>query len=165
MLDDFVAKLITGKYSIKSKGDIPDHTSEQGEYLKLILALDRSLNNLSDTSKNKYRLPEQSESTPQLCDIDGFNLPTHFGECEDLTHYKFDIDDFKYSDLFDENGEVHAETLWSTVDHGAMTVQGGLGCLTSVFDVYTVSIVPSGEFTFRLLRFRLLRSRRFKIKG
>jgi len=39
-----------------------------------------------------------------LCEIDSFNLPTLFGESEDLTNYEFDIDDFKYSDLFDENG-------------------------------------------------------------
>jgi len=46
-----------------------------------------------------------------LCELDGFNLPTLFGENEDLTNYEFDSDDFKYSDLFDENGEVYADTL------------------------------------------------------
>jgi len=38
---------------------------------------------------------------------------------------------------------VHAETLWSSVDHGATTVRGGQVCLMSLFDVYTVSILPS----------------------
>jgi len=51
-----------------------------------------------------------------------FNLPTLFFESEDLTNYEFDVDDFKYSDLFDENGEVYADTLWSSVDHRATTV-------------------------------------------
>jgi len=77
-LDNFVAKLIAGKFCIKSKGDTTDHTSEQGEFLKLLLALDRSSNNLSDAREAKYRFHEQSECTLQLCDIDGFNLPTLF---------------------------------------------------------------------------------------
>jgi len=38
--------------------------------------------------------------------LDGFNLPTLFGETEDLTNFESEVDDFQYSDLFDENGEV-----------------------------------------------------------
>jgi len=45
--------------------------------------------------------------------------------------------------LFDENGEVYADTLWSSVDYGAMTVRDEHGCLMPLFDVYTVSIIPS----------------------
>jgi len=125
MLDNFVAKLITGKYFIRSKGDPPDHTSEQGDFLKILTAHDRSKNRLNGASKTQHRDQEKKDSVTQLCDINGFNLPTLFGEPEDLTNYEFDADDFKYFkyfDLFDENGKVYADTLWSTVDHGATTV-------------------------------------------
>jgi len=143
MLDNFVGKLLAGKYSIQSKGEPPDHTSEQGDFLMLILAHDRITNDNSQKQKPKPRVHKQSNLATQLCENDGFNLPTLFGEIEDHTKYEFDTDDFKYSDLFDENGEVYADTLWSTVDHGAMTVQGEHGCLMSLFDVYTVSTIPS----------------------
>jgi len=61
--------------------------------------------------KSKSRPHEQNDLVPQLVDLDGFNLPTLFGEFEDLTNYEFDVDDFKYSDPFDENGEMYADTL------------------------------------------------------
>jgi len=70
-------------------------------------------------------------------------LPTLFGESEDHTNYEFDGDDFKYSDFFDENGEVYADTLWSSVDHGDMTARDENGCLMYLFDVYTVSTLSS----------------------
>jgi len=93
--------------------------------------------------KSKSRLQEQGDSIPQLGEINGFNLPTLFGDTEDVTNYELDVDDFKYSDLFDENGEVYADTLWSSVDHGAMTVRNEHRCLMFLFDVYTVSTLSS----------------------
>jgi len=78
-----------------------------------------------------------------LCEIYGFNLPTLFGEPEDLTNYEFDVDYFKYFDLFDKKGEVYADTLWSTVDHLTTTIQGGHGCLMFLFDICTVSTLSS----------------------
>jgi len=77
--------------------------------------------------------------TPKIIELDGFNLPTLFGESEDLTNITYDSNDFKYSDLFDENGEVYAATLWSSPDHRDMITRDEHGCLMSVFDVYTVS--------------------------
>jgi len=148
MLDDFVAKLIAGKYSIKSKGDPPDHTSKQGDFLNILFAHDRAMNSPHEENKRQRRAHEQSDSTTQLCEIDGFNLPTLFGESEDLTDYEYDVNDFKYTDLFDENGEVYADTLWSTMNHRAMTVRGKRGCLLSLFDVDTVSTLSS---SFRIL--------------
>jgi len=142
MLDDFVAKLIAGKYSIKNKGDPPDHTPEQGDFFRIILAHDRATNNPDSTYRSQFRTPAH-DPVPQFCEIDGFNLPTLFGEHEDLTNSEVDVDNFKYSDLFDENGEVYTDTLRSSVDHGDMTVQDGHGCLMSLFDVYTESIIPS----------------------
>jgi len=91
------------------------------------------------TYKSQSRVHEQGDSDTQLGEIDGFNLSTLFGETKDLTNYEFDVDDFKYSDIFDKNGEVYAETLWSSVDNRAMTVQNGDGCLVSLFYNYTVS--------------------------
>jgi len=63
------------------------------------------------TYKSQSRLHERGDLDTQLCEIDGFNLPTLFGETEDLTNYEFDVDVSKYSDLFDEKGGVHADTL------------------------------------------------------
>jgi len=143
MLDDFVARLIAGKYSIQSKGDPPDSTSEQGDFLRIILTHERITNGPNRIHKHRNKTYEHRAPSTQLCKLDGLNLPTLFGESEDLTNYEFDVDDFNYSDFFDENGEVYADTLWSTVDHGAKTVQGRQGCLMSLFDVYTVSIIPS----------------------
>jgi len=143
MLDDFVAKLIAGKYSIQSKGDPPDHNSEQGDFLRILLTHDRYMNGPNNTHKPLSRTHEQGDSSTQLYEINGFNLPTFFGESEDLTNYEFDVDDFKYSDLFDKNDEVYADALWSSVDHRATIVKGGQGCLMSLFDVYTVSIISS----------------------
>jgi len=91
---------------------------------------------------------EQGDLTPQSVELDGFNLPTLFGESEEHTNYEFDGNDLKYSDLFDENGEVYADTLWSSVDHGGMTARDEHGCLMSVFGVYTVSTL---SFPFRPL--------------
>jgi len=76
-------------------------------------------------------------------ELDTFNLLTLFGESDDLNDIDNCSDEFKYSYLFDENGEVHADTLWSSPDHGDMLVQNEHGCLMSVFDVYTVPILPS----------------------
>jgi len=70
-------------------------------------------------------------------------LPTLFGEAEDFTNLGYDSDGFKYSDLFDENGEVYADTLWSSTDPRDILVLDEHGCLMSVFDVYTVTVVPS----------------------
>jgi len=117
LLNDFVAKLIAGKYSIKSKVDPPDYTSEQGDFLEIILLHDRITKYPENIPRRPAKIQEHSDSNSQSCEIDGYNLPTLFGENADLTNFEFDVDDFKYSDLFYENGEVYADTLWSTVDH------------------------------------------------
>jgi len=99
--------------------------------------------NKKDSCTSKSIPLEQGDLTPQLVKFDGLNLPTLFGEVEDHTNYEFDSNDFKYSDLFDENSEVYADTLWSSVDHGDMTARDEHGCLMSIFDVYTVSTLSS----------------------
>jgi len=151
MLDDFVNKLLAGKHSIPSKGDPPDHTSEQGDFFRILLTNDGIMSGYHRNPKPHFRTHEQGDPGTKLCEINGFNLPTFFGESEDLTNYEFDVDDFKYCDLFDENGEVYADTLWSSVDHGTMTTRDGQGCLMSLFDVYTVSILssPFGPLTVK----------------
>jgi len=70
-------------------------------------------------------------------------LPTLFGESEDLTNSSFNENDFKHSDLFDEYGELLADTLWSTSDPRDMLVRDEHGCIMSVFDFYTVTTSPS----------------------
>jgi len=82
---------------------------------------------------------EHGDSNFDVVESNGFNLPTPFGEAEDFTNIGYDSDDFKYSDLFDENGEVHADTLWSSTDPRDILVRDEHGCLMSVFDVYTVT--------------------------
>jgi len=117
---------------------------EQGDFLRLILTHDMITSGKHKKDyKSKAILFEQSDLTPQSVELNGFNLPTLFGESEDHTNYEFDSDDFKYSDFFDENGEVYADTLWSSVDHGDMTAQDEHECLMSVFHVYTVSTLSS----------------------
>jgi len=143
ILDAFVNKLLAGKYTFQSKGEPPDHTFEQGYFLRILLAHDRTISGSNRNPKPQSRTHEQGDPGTQLCEIDGFNLPTLFGESEDLTNYEFYIDDFKCSDLFNENGEVYADPLWSSGDHGAMTVRDGHGCLMFLFDVYTVSTLSS----------------------
>jgi len=81
--------------------------------------------------------------TSKLVKLDGLNLPTLLDESEDHTNYEFDNNDFKYSDFFDENGKVYADTLWTSVDHGDVTARDEHGCLMSVFDFYTVSTISS----------------------
>jgi len=96
-----------------------------------------------DNCTSKSVPVEQGALTTQLVELDGLNLPTLFGEVEDHSNYKFDGNNFKYSDLFDESGEGYADTLWSSVDHGNMTARDEHGCLMSIFDVYTVSTLSS----------------------
>jgi len=144
MLDDFVRKLIAGNYFIQSKGETPSYAFEQGDFLRLILTHDMTTSSeFRRDYKSKSMLHEQSDLAPQLVELDEFNLLTLFGESKDLTNYEFDVDDFKYYDLFDENGEVYADTLWSSVDHGDMTARDEHGCLMSLYDVYTVSTLSS----------------------
>jgi len=85
----------------------------------------------------------------KIVKLDTFNLLTLFSELDDLNDIDNDSYDLKYSDLFDEIGEVYADTLWSSPDHGDMLVRDEHGCLMSVFDVYTVSIInsPYGPLT------------------
>jgi len=86
---------------------------------------------------------ERGDSNFDVVESDGLNLPTLFNETEDFTNVGYDFNDFKYSDLFDEKGEVYADTLWSSTDPRDILVRDEHGCLMSVFDVYAVTIVPS----------------------
>jgi len=69
-------------------------------------------------------------------------LLTLFGESEDSTHISYDPNDFKYSDFFDEQTEVLADTLWSSPNPRELLIRDEHGCLMSSFDVYTVTITP-----------------------
>jgi len=44
LLENVVNKLIAGNYSIQSKGEIPNYTSEQGDFIRLILTHDMITN-------------------------------------------------------------------------------------------------------------------------
>jgi len=86
---------------------------------------------------------ERGDSNSNVTELDTFDLLTIFREPHDLTNSDDDSDEFKYSDLFDENGEIHADTQWSSPDHGDIVVRDEHGCLMSVFDCYAVSIISS----------------------
>jgi len=58
------------------------------------------------------RIPyEHGDSNFDVVESDGFSLPTLFGEDEAFTNVSYNSIDFMYSDLFDENGDVYADTL------------------------------------------------------
>jgi len=86
---------------------------------------------------------ERGDLTPNIVELDGLNLPTLFGEAEDFTNIGYDSNDLKYSDLFNEHGEVLANTLWSSIEPRDILVQDKHGCLMSVFDFYTVTVSQS----------------------
>jgi len=75
--------------------------------------------------------------------LDTLNLLTLFGEPDDLALSDIDPDVFKFSDLFNENGEIYDDTMWSSPDHGDVLVKDEHGCLLSVFDCDAVSIIQS----------------------
>jgi len=83
--------------------------------------------------------PEQGDLTPRMTESDGLNLPTLFGESEDFTNFSHDDNEFRWSDLFDEHGEVLADTPWSSQDPRDLLVRDEHCCLISVFHVYTVN--------------------------
>jgi len=148
MLDNFVKKLIKGIYDDQSNGKHSGHNHEQGDFVRLILTHDSILtNSLGKTGRMIEGVPpEQGDLNPTIIELDGFNLPTLFGESEKFTNFGYNNNDFKFSDLFDEHGEVLADTLWSSEDSRDLLVQDEHGCLMSVFDVYTVttSVSPYG---------------------
>jgi len=89
-----VQKLIAGRYAIQSKGESPNYASEQGDFFRILMIHDLITNSESNRNyKSKSWLQEQGDSIPQLVEIDGFNLPTLFGDTEDLTNHEFDVDD------------------------------------------------------------------------
>jgi len=70
--------------------------------------------------------------------------------CEDISSERGDlalIDNdsnvFKFSDLFNKNGEIYDDTLRASPDHGDVLVRDEHGCLVSVFDCDAVSIIQS----------------------
>jgi len=145
MLKKFVQKLLKGSYSNKSNGKYCEFASEQGDLVRIILTHDVLITNPEKKVNGKLDdIPhEHGDLMPRAVELDRLNLPTLFGESVDFTNIAYDSDDFKYSDIFGENGEVYADTLWSSPDLGDMLVRDEHGCLISVFDVYTVSIIPS----------------------
>jgi len=68
-----------------------------------------------------------------VIESDGFDLPTLFGEDEDFNNIGYDSNDFRYSDLFDENDEVYADTQWSSTDPEDILVRDEFDRLVSVF--------------------------------
>jgi len=141
MLDNFVKKLIKGIYVDRKNGRSSDHSHEQGDFLRLILTHDSIISDSQGHTDRRIKdvPPEQGDLAPRMTELDGFNLPTLFGESEDFTNFSHDDNDFRWSDLFDEHGEVLADTLWSSEDPRDLLVREEHGCLISVLDVYTVT--------------------------
>jgi len=133
--------LIKGIYVDQNNGKSFDHSHEQGDFLRLILTHDSIiLDSQGHTDRrNKDVPPEQGDLASRMTELDGNNLPALFGESEDFTNFSHDDNDFRWSDLFDEHGEVLADTLWSSEDPRDLLVQDEHGCLISVFVVYTVT--------------------------
>jgi len=144
MLISFVSKLIKGNYNPKYSAS-PKFKYEQGDFVRLILTHDaiKSKPKKKPGGHLKTITYEHGDSNFDVVESDGFNLPTLFGEYEDFTNVGYDSNDFKYSDLFDENDEVYVDTLWSSTDPRDFLVRDEHGCLMSVFDVYTVTVVTS----------------------
>jgi len=143
MLDNFVRNLIKGVYASQGSGNHYELVSEHGDLIRLILTHDRFT---VKPKKNAYcRVKdissEHGDLIPRVIELDTFNLPTVFGESDGFTNIDNNSDDFKYSDILDENGEVHADTLWFSPDLEDMLVQDVHGCLMYVLDCYTVSII------------------------
>jgi len=136
MLDNSFGNLNKGVYVSQRNGKHFELVSKHGDLIKLIL------------TSNQFREPpkknldcrfedissERGDLIPNVSELDTFNLLTLFDEFDNLANVDDNSDNFKYSDLFDENGEMHAITLWSSTDHGDMLVQNAHGCLMSVFD-------------------------------
>jgi len=149
MLDNFVKKLIKGIYVDQSNGKHSVHNHEQGDFVRLILTHDSMM---SKSQGNTGRMidgvpPEQGDLNPRIIELNGLNLPTHFGEYEDFTNFSYDDNDFKFSNLFDEHVEVLADTFWSSEHPRDLLVRDEHDCLMSVFDVYTVT---TSIFLYRL---------------
>jgi len=114
MLGNFVKKLLKGNYDLKNS-KIPEFKSEQGDFVRLIQTHDAIMSKTKENPGSHLNaIPyELGDSNFDVVELDGFNLPTLFSEIEDFTNVGYDSNDIKYSDLFDENGEVYADTLWS----------------------------------------------------
>jgi len=87
--------------------------SEHGDFIRLILTHDRFT---GKPKKNAYCRfedisSEHGDLNPKIIEFYGLNLPTLFGKTEDSTNITYKSDDFKYSDFFDGNSEVYADTL------------------------------------------------------
>jgi len=141
MLDNFVKKLVKVIYVVWSNGKRSDRNHEQGDFVRLILTHDSIISKSQGNTNRRIKdVPlEQGGLTPRMTELDGLNLPTIFGESEDFTNFSHDDNDFRLSDLFDEHGEVLADTFWSSEDPRNLLVRDEHGCLMSVFDVYTVT--------------------------
>jgi len=150
MIDNFVRNLIKVVYARLRNGKHSELVSEHGDLIRLILIRDRFVEPPKKNADCRFEdiSFERGDSIPKVTELDTFNLLTLFGETDDSFKIDNDSDDFKYSDLFDENGEIHADTLWYTPDHVNYLVRNEHGCLMSVFDCYTVSVSSS---TYRLL--------------
>jgi len=125
--------------------------SEHGDLIRLILTHDRFTGKPKKNADCRFEdiSSEHGDLTAKIIELDGLNLVTLFGETDDLNNIDNDSDEFKYCDLFDANGEVYADTLWSSPEHRDLLVRDEHGCLMFVFDVYTVSIInfPYGPLT------------------
>jgi len=115
--------LIKGLYAYQSNVKSSEIIAKYGDYIRQILTGDRFIHDPQESSDSRSE------------DISS--------ERGDLALTKNDPDDFKLSDIFDENGEIYTDTLWSSPDYGDVLVRNQHGCLLSVFDCYTVSIIQS----------------------
>jgi len=145
MLDDFVRRLIKGMYANQSNGKHSEIVSEHGDVIRVILTRNRFAD--QPKRKNDSRCEDISSEHGDLIlaivELDTFNLLTLFGEHSGVTLIDNDPDIFKVSDLFNENGKIYDDTLWSSPDHGDVVVRNEHGCLLSVFDCDAVAIIQS----------------------
>jgi len=124
MLENFVNKLVKGIDVDQSNDKHSDRNHEQGDFVRLLPTHDSIVYKTKDNtdSRSKDISSEQGDSNNKIVELDGLNSPTLFGESEDFTNSSYDDNDFKYSDIFDEHGEVLADPLWSTPDPRDMFV-------------------------------------------
>jgi len=91
MLDNFIRNIIKGIYFSQNNGKHSELMSEHGDLIKLILTHDRFTGKPKKSADCRFEgiSSERGDSTPKIIEIDGLNLPTFFGEPDDLTNITY----------------------------------------------------------------------------
>jgi len=123
LLENFVRNLKMGVYACQRNGKHSELVSEHGNFIRLIPTHDRFVEPPEKNADCRFEdiFSERGDLNSNAPELDTFDLLTVFGEPDYLTNLDDNLtnpDDFKYFDFFDENGEIHADTLWSSPNHG-----------------------------------------------